>query len=233
VKQLSYASLSLALLVSGVVSAQAQTGQATPTRTDIYHVSFSKAALGEAAALGDDVRTPDPKAPQPGHFLVLRHLHGDDWDYCVIEHLGPKAAVEVPPAPAANVLGLRAWHEDTFAAGPAWPEFARAMGIGAQAPANGVYVVSMWRAAPGPGHREALERTMGQPAPDAKVPIGNVLLQHVEGGAWQYLAISRYNSWQDFATDQGAPGAASDAWADARKHGSFHRDTIADRLPSK
>jgi hypothetical protein len=74
---------------------------------------------------------------------------------------------------------------------------------------------------------------MGQPAPDAKVPIGNALLQHVEGGAWQYLAISRYNSWQDFATDQGAPGASSDAWADARKHGSFHRDTIADRLPTK
>ena len=230
-KHLDRSWLSLALLLSAVSSAQAQTPQAASARTDIYHVSFSKAALGEAAALGDDARTPDPKAANPGNFLVLRHQHGDDWDYCVIQHLGPKTTVEVTPTPPANVLSLRAWHEDTFAAGPAWAEFARAMGLSGQA--NGVYVVSMWRAAPGAGHREALEKTMGQPAPGSKVPIGNVLLQHVEGGAWQYLAISRYNSWQDFAMDQGAPGSASDAWAEVRKHGSFHRDTIADRLLPK
>jgi hypothetical protein len=230
-KQLCRLSLCLVLLMAGVISAHAQTPQAAAARTDIYHVSFSKAALGEAVALGDDVRTPDTTAANPGNFLVLRHQHGDDWDYCVIQHLGPKASVEVTPAPPANVIGLRAWHEDTFAAGPAWADFARSMGLSGKA--NGVYVVSMWRAAPGAGHREALEKTMGQPAPDSKVPVGTALLQHVEGGPWQYLAISRYNTWQDFATDQGAPGSASDAWAEARKHGSFHRDTIADRLPSK
>jgi len=88
----------------------------------------------------------------------------------------------------------------------------------------------MWRAAP--GHREALEKAMGQGNPASKVPV-NAVLQHLEGGAWQFLGVSRYNSWQDFAADQGAPGSASDGWAETRKHGSFHRDTIADRLPPK
>jgi hypothetical protein len=222
--------LSLALLVTVAINANAQTPPAAPAQGDVYHVSFSKAALGEAGALGDKLRTPDPKAPSPGHFVVLRHQHGDDWDYCVIEHLGPKATVEIDPASAPNLL--RAWHEDTFVAGPAWAEFARAMGLGEKGPANGIYVLSMWRAAAGAGHREALEKAMGAAAPGSKA-AGNVLLQHLEGGAWQYLGISRYASWQDFAADQGAPGSGSDAWAEVRKHGSFHRDTIADRLPPK
>jgi hypothetical protein len=223
--------VSLALLACVVVSADAQTPAAATARTDVYHVSFSKAALGEASALADSITKPDPKAPNPGHILVLRHQHGDDWDYCVIEHLGPKATVEVTPTPPANVINLRSWHDDTFAAGPAWAEFARVMGLSSQGQANGVYVLSMWRAAP--GHREALEKALGQVAPNSKVPVGNAVLQHIEGGAWQYLGITRYNSWQDFAADQPAPGTASDGWAEVRKHGSFHRDTIADRLPSK
>jgi hypothetical protein len=45
----------------------------------------------------------------------------------------------------------------------------------------------------------------------------------------QYLAISRYNSWQDFATDQAAT-ANDSGWADIRQHGSYHHDTLADRL---
>lgn len=229
-KHLKRSSLCLALVLSAVVSAQAQTPPATTARTDIYHVSFSKAALGEATALGDNLKTPDPKATNPGNFLVLRHQHGDDWDYCVIEHLGAKTTVEIDATSAPNLM--RAWHEDTFVAGPAWAEFARAMGLGEKGPANGVYVLSMWRAAAGAGHREALEKAMGTAAPGSKA-AGNVLLQHLEGGAWQYLGISRYASWTDFAADQAAPGAASDAWAEVRKHGSFHRDTIADRLPAK
>jgi hypothetical protein len=72
-------------------------------RTDVYHVHFTKAALGKAAQLGDWLKTPDPKAPMPGHFLILRHEDGDAWDYVAIEHLGTKATVEaagtpVPPA---------------------------------------------------------------------------------------------------------------------------------------
>ncbi len=60
-------------------------------RTDVYHVHFTKAALGKAVQLGDWLKTPDPKAPMPDHFIVLRHQDGDAWDYVVITHLGPKA----------------------------------------------------------------------------------------------------------------------------------------------
>src|SRR5262249_13043733 len=71
-------------------------------RTDVYHVHFTKAALGKAVQLGDWLKTPDPNNPMPDHFIVLRHQDGDAWDYVVITHLGPKATVEaagtaVPP----------------------------------------------------------------------------------------------------------------------------------------
>ncbi|MGZ5178762.1 MAG: hypothetical protein ACXWCW_31970, partial [Burkholderiales bacterium] len=60
-------------------------------------------------------------------------------------------------------VAVRIWHDgivhaaqiavasDTFASGPPWPEFARAMGIGDAKSANAVYVVGAFRAAP--GHR--------------------------------------------------------------------------------
>ena len=31
----------------------------------------------------------------PGHFVLLRHQEGDDWDYCVIEHVGTSATVKI------------------------------------------------------------------------------------------------------------------------------------------
>ena len=63
-------------------------------RTEVYHVHFTKAALGKAAQLGDWLKTPDSHNPMPDHFVVLRHQEGDAWDYVVITHLGPKASVE-------------------------------------------------------------------------------------------------------------------------------------------
>ena len=42
-------------------------------RTDVYHVHFTKAALGKAAQLGDWLKTPNPNEPMPDHFIVLRH----------------------------------------------------------------------------------------------------------------------------------------------------------------
>ena len=71
-------------------------------RSDVYHVHFTKAALGKAAQLGDWLKTPDSNNPMPNHFIVLRHQDGDAWDYVVITHLGPKATEEasrtaVPP----------------------------------------------------------------------------------------------------------------------------------------
>src|SRR6266849_6615012 len=135
------------------------------TRTDVYHVHFTKSALGKAAQLADWLKTPDPKAPMPGHFLVLRHQDGDAWDYVVIEHLGTNATVEaagtaVPP----DKRDLSEWHNDTFVNGPSWEEFTRAMGIDGDSAARtsgSVYVVSVYR--PAPGHRGDLEKMLSEP----------------------------------------------------------------------
>jgi hypothetical protein len=211
---------------------------ATPAaRTDVYHVLFAKAALGKAAQLADFLKTPDPQAPMPGHSILLRHQEGDAWDYALIEHLGSKATVEaavhaMPPA----MRDLIDWHNDTFVNGPAWADFAKQMGIneGAAAKSAGsVYVVSVFRAAP--GHRDELEKFLGAaPSRPVDTTAGNVLMQHLEGGAWNYLTIARYNSWQDFATNdsnnvaQSAKGQGG--WFQLRDHMSFHNDTLTNRL---
>src|SRR2546429_4376413 len=146
-------------------------------RTDVYHVHFTKAALGKAAQLGDWLKTPDPNNPMPNHFIVLRHQDGDAWDYVVITHLGPKATVEaagtaVPP----DKRDLSAWHTDTFVNGPSWEDFTRAMGIdaGSKSKTTGsVYSVSYYR--PAPGHREQLEKMIGEvPSAPSDTTVGNV-----------------------------------------------------------
>src|SRR5215475_11922580 len=133
-------------------------------RTDVYHVHFAKAALGKAAQLGDWLKTPDPSNPMPDHFVVLRHQDGDAWDYVVITHLGPKATVEAAgTAVPADKRDLSAWHTDTFVNGPSWEEFSRATGIDADSKsksAGSVYSVSYYR--PAPGHREQLEKMLGE-----------------------------------------------------------------------
>jgi hypothetical protein len=59
-------------------------------------------------------------------------------------------------------------------------------------------------------------------------------MQHLEGGAWNYLTIVRYNSWQEFATNdsnnvaQSAKGQGG--WFQLRDHISFHNDTLTDRV---
>jgi hypothetical protein len=195
--------------------------------TDVYHVHFTKAAPGQAAALGKALMVPDPNAPMPDHFVVLRHQEGDDWDYAVIQHLGPKASVvATPPAPAPG-RDLRAWHNDTFVSGPPWAEFTKAMGIGTAA---AVYTIGVHR--PAPGQRDALQKALSQPAAtSSKIETGSVLLQHLEGADWTFVAITRYNSWQDFATDRAAAAGADQAgWDTIRQYSAFHRDTIADRV---
>src|SRR3954451_6513747 len=121
---------------------------------------------------------------------------------------------------------LIAWHNDTFVSGPAWGEFTKQM---ASAGANAIYVVGVQRAVA--GHRDQLLASLSAPS-GSKVESGNVLLQHVEGGDWNFLTLTRYNSWQDIGNDRGAPASAASpgGWADIREHSAFHRDTIADRI---
>lgn len=237
------AALAFSLTLGVAAAASAQPAQAAAAaRTDVYHVHFTKAAPGQGAALGKALLTPDPAAPMPGHVLVLRHQEGDEWDYVVIEHLGTKATVDAAPAAAAPGRDLRAWHTDTFASGPAWADFARAMGLdeaSASKTTNAVYIVSTHMAVP--GHRDQLEQALGQLAAGATSETSppSVLLQHLEGSAWTFLSLTRYNSWQEVATDRAAAagvagtGSAEDGWSQMREHSMAHRDTFAGRLIAK
>ena len=227
----------LGSVVAGTVIS-AQNTPAVPPATDVYHLHFTKAAPGQAAALGKSLMVPDKGSPMPEHFVVLRHQEGDDWDFVVIQHLGAKAEVTAtaPPPPAAE-RALSAWHSDTFVSGPSWGDFSKQMSIGASANAAGqVYVLGVHRAVP--GHREQLLGALSAPAAAGKIQTGNVLLQHLEGSEWTFATLTRYSSWQDFASDRAAaasaPDAAAGGWADIRQHSAFHRDTIADRIhPAK
>jgi heme-degrading monooxygenase HmoA len=209
----------------------------TNTRTDVYNVYFGKAALGKAKQLADFLKSPNPENPS-GHALVLRHQEGDSWDYAVIQHIGPKATVEaVRPAPPASARDLSDWHNDTFVNGPPWSEFAKAMGIeeaGDKArTAGSVYVVSVHR--PAAGHRDDLEKMLSERPSAGDSAAGNVLMQHLEGGPWSFLVISRYNSWSDFATSDSNSVAETaknqdSGWFKLREHASFHTDTLCDRI---
>ena len=187
------------LSASPAATTAATTASSPGTRMDLYHVHFAKSATGKESEHADSLKKQDPNAPMPGHFVVLRHLNGDAWDYCVIEHLGTKATVEANrPAPPASQMALGDWHNDTFATGPSWAEFAKQMGLDdASKSKESAYVVSMYR--PVSGQREALDKFLNEP-PDRAVDTssGNVVLQHLEGAAWTFVAVARYNSWADY-----------------------------------
>jgi heme-degrading monooxygenase HmoA len=216
----------------------APTASTTPsTRTEVYHVHFNKAALGKSTQLADNLKKLDPQDPMSGHTLILRHQEGDSWDYAVIQHLGPKATVDaVRPAPSPSARDLSDWHNDTFVNGPSWSEFTKAMGIDEAGDktktAGAVYVISVYR--PAAGHRDQLERMLSERPGSGDTSAGNVLMQHLEGGPWTYLTIARYNSWQDFGTNESNSVAETakgqGGWFQLREHTSFHTDTICDRI---
>ncbi len=203
--------------------------QAAPAATDVYHVHFAKAALGQAKAMEAELSKPDPKAPMPGHFLVLRHQDGDDWDYAVIEHLGKKFTIDPAQYSAPTGPAIQAWHTDTIVVGPSWDVFTKEMGLGADAAktSGSVYVLATWRAAP--GHRQQLEKLLTAPNGNSKAPTGDVVLMHLEGGPWNFLTLERYNSWQDYAAYEAATQDGA-GWYEVRDHGVWHHDTIATRV---
>lgn len=210
-------------------------GATNSARTDVYLVHFTHADLGKAAELGESLKTPDPNAPMPGHFIILRHQQGDAWDYVMISHYGTKMTVEAARQQQPNARrDLSDWHNDTLVNGPSWPEFTRALGIGddAKTTSGAVYAVSTYRVAP--GHREQAEKNLGSAPPSSDKSVGTVLMQHLEGAPWQYLTVVRYNSWQDFATTETnsmADTAKKDSpWSQLREHILYHTDTLCDRL---
>ena len=223
------AAIALAILASAAITVQAQTRPAGPSAaTDVYHVMFVKALPGQAAAVAKELQQQDPKDPLASHFVLLRHQEGDDWDYCLIQHVGTTATVAItPPTPPANPPTM-AWHNDTFVSGPAWAEFSKLM----TGSSTSVYIVGVHRAVP--GHRDQLREVLNRPDPAAKVPVSHVTLTHLEGGEWQFVSLDRYNSWQDFGTDRTANAAGGDqGWLEVRQHSASHSDTIADRVAPK
>ena len=208
---------------------------APAARTDVYHVHFTAAAPSKAIQLADFLKTSDPKDPMSGHRLVLRHQYGDAWDYVVIQHLGSKATVEAAGNPAPKAArDASAWHTDTFVNGPAWPEFVRAMGLGDQSAktAGAVYVVSVYRTVP--GHRDELEKALSAAPAVGDTSAGTIVMQHLEGGAWNYLGVIRFNSWQDLAANENNGRAQmmknEGGWFELRDHAAFHNDTVTDRI---
>ncbi len=201
---------------------------AQATNTDVYHVHFEKAALGQAKALENSLKMQDPKAPMPGHYVLLRHQDGDDWDYLVIEHLGKKYTIDpanfAPQQP--NVRAISSWHADTITSGPSWEVFAKELGLG-DAKSAGPVIVATWRGAP--GKRADLEKSLSAPNTNAKIQVGHTMLTHMEGGPWSFLTIDRYNSWQDYAADEAA-NENSEAWYEVRNSGAWHHDTITTKV---
>jgi hypothetical protein len=201
----------------------------------VYHVHFTHAAPGKATALADALKQPAPTDPMPGHTVLLRHQNGDSWDYVAIQHLGTKAIVDAArptPAPAA-AAGRDAsdWHTDTYVSGPAWADFAKAMGINEGAGKSAIYIVSVYRALP--GHREQLDTSVSTVSPGDPA-AGTVVMQHLEGAAWTFLGIARYATWEDFVKSETSSLADqaknTGGWASLRDHASYHTDTLADRI---
>jgi hypothetical protein len=224
--RMALTALALSLAFSAT---QAQT-PAAATSKDVYHVLFAKAAPGQAAALAKELQEVDPKDPMGSHFLLLRHQWGDDWDYCLIQHLGTKASVDVTNA-IPNPPPTMAWHTDSYASGPSWGELTKAMMPAASdGKSSSVYVVAVHRAIP--GHRGQLEKVLKEPNPNAKTPLSTVVFTHLEGGPWNFVELDRYNSWQDLATDAAA-SVNDPGWASVREHSAFHHDTLADRIVPK
>ena len=125
------------------------------------------------------------------------------------------------------------WRGGTVVAGRPGAGFAKAVGIegdGAKT-AGAVYVVSDYRAAP--GHRDDLEKMLGEPTP-GDTSSGNALLQHLEGAPWNFLAIVRYDSWEKFAENEKNSIAQTNkdagGWYELRNHVALHHDSLSDRI---
>jgi len=211
-------------------------GGSPAARTDLYHVHFANAALGKAKELGEELKKPAPGSPMSDHVVVLRHEDGDSWDYCVITHLGTKQTIEANrPAPSGSLMALYAAHTDTFASGPSWAEFAKQLGLDDAAKSKAsAFVVSIYR--PAPSQREALDKFLNE-APDRTTDstAGRVTLQHMEGAAWTFLTVQRWNSWADYGKDNTASIAQmgrnqQGGWFKLRDLISFHTDTLCDRI---
>ena len=210
--------------------AQPQSQQPAPA-LELYHVHISKAAPGKLTQLIDAYKNgPAPAADEPQITpIILRHRDGDEWDLITITPLGKRVTLSADAPPQATqdyyqrLAPLSDWHNDTFVVGPSWAVVQKALVVAKGEP---VYIVTDYRALP--GHRPQLRQVLDRNAQDT--PGRSVLFAHVEGASWNFLNVTRYDSWAEMGAPppQPAAGAApQDQGLAMRDHAAVHHDTIA------
>jgi hypothetical protein len=204
--------------------------QAQAAALELYHIHVVQAAPGQLTQLIDAYKNgPAPEANEPQFTpIILRHREGSEWDLIVITPLGKQTTISAAPPPQAvqdynqRLQPFSAWHGDTFAIGPAWAEVQKALvpGKGEQA----VYVVTDFRSVP--GHRPQLRQVLDRTALDT--PGRSILFAHAEGTPWNFLTVTRYDSWAALgAPPPQRPGEQPrDGGLAQREHTAIHHDTV-------
>jgi hypothetical protein len=81
------------------------------------------------------------------------------------------------------------------------------------------------------GQEDALDKFLNEPPQAGDPTAGNVVFQHLEGGAWRFCSISRYKSYSEYAAGETKAVAdtakGSGQWFQLRNLVSFHNDTVA------
>lgn len=220
-----------AVLLTATTAVAQQPAQPSAPALELYHIHFSKAAPGKLPQLIDTYKAaPAPEASEPQFTpIILRHRDGDEWDLLMITPLGKQTTLTSNPAPQAvmdyygRVGPLSDWHNDTFVLGPSWAVVQKALIVAKGEP---VYVVTDYRALP--GHRAQLKAVLDRNAQDT--PGRNVLFLHAEGASWNFLNITRYDTWAEVGAPPPQPPAGTapqDTGLAIREHMAVHHDTIA------
>jgi hypothetical protein len=209
---------------------QAQSQQ-PPSPVELYHIHFAKAAPGKLPQLIEAYNNSPAPAPNEPQFrpIILRHREGSEWDLITITPLGRQVTIsaDAPSQPIQDyfqrVAPLTDWHDDTFAVGPSWAVVQKALLADKGEP---VYIVTDYRSLP--GHRPQLRQVLDRGAQDT--PDRSVLFAHVEGAPWNFLGITRYDSWAAMGAPPPEPAAGTapqDQGLAMREHLGVHHDTIA------
>lgn len=212
------------------ISAQSQS-QPPAAALELYHIHVAKAAPGKLPQLIEAYNnSPAPAANEPQFKpIILRHREGSEWDLVTITPLGRQVTISADAPPQAiqdfnqRVAPLTDWHSDTFVIGPSWAVVQKALIVAKGEP---VYIVSDYRSLP--GHRAQLRQVLDRGAQDT--PDRNVLFAHIEGAPWNFLGITRYESWAEMGAPPPQPAAGTapqDQGLALREHLAVHHDTIA------
>jgi hypothetical protein len=231
------------VLISAIrVSGQAASTSLREPSKELYLVETVRAAPGHLDPLLKAYMQVAEIGPNGQHAsrLIFRHLVGDDWDFLVITPLGEKTTIDIGPNPAGierfvSALRTARWsHSDTFAIGPSVAAVQSALGQTIEGSSD-IYTVSDFFALP--GRRQDLR--------DSLIKINatgrsgrTVLLDHVEGASWDFVNITRYDSWSDYATQMQTHLGSRQERQDSvdrnalvlREEMSVHHDTIVERL---